>query len=121
VFDNPYTRGLFDPTTGVYYAADAFCAPMPAQPVDWVDEMPEDFWAEGFAVFHHNSLCPWVTMVDAAKFASAVAGLRAVGPTVVTSSHSASISAASMDRAFELLVGLPSARPRSLREVADAR
>ena len=64
VYDNAYTRGVFDPTTRVYFAADAFCAPMPAEPVDRVDEMPEQMWAEGFALFHHNSLCPWITLVD---------------------------------------------------------
>ena len=29
VYDSPYTRGVYDPTTRVYYASDAFCAPMP--------------------------------------------------------------------------------------------
>ena len=67
VYDNAYTRGVFDPTTRVYFAADAFCAPMPAEPVDRVDEMPEQMWAEGFALFHHNSLCPWITLVDAGE------------------------------------------------------
>ena len=77
VYDNAYTRGLFDPTTRVYFAADAFCAPMPAEPVDRVDEMPEQMWAEGFAFFHHNSLCPWITMVDPAKYEAEVAKLAA--------------------------------------------
>ncbi len=47
VYDNAYTRGVFDPTTRVYFAADAFCAPMPAEPVDRADEMPEQMWAGG--------------------------------------------------------------------------
>ena len=34
VYDSPYTRALHDPSTGVYYAADAFCAPMPEGAVD---------------------------------------------------------------------------------------
>jgi flavorubredoxin len=28
IFDSPTTRGLFDPTTGVYWASDAFATPM---------------------------------------------------------------------------------------------
>jgi hypothetical protein len=100
----------------VYYAADAFCSPMPAEPVDWVDEMPAELWSEGFAFFHHNSLCPWITMVDQAKYDAEVAKLAALGAEVITSSHSASIRASSMDRAFELLLGLPSAVTRPLSE-----
>ena len=29
VFDSPTTRGLFDPTTGVYWAVDTFATPLP--------------------------------------------------------------------------------------------
>src|SRR5690606_36393950 len=29
VYDAPTTRGLFDPTTGVYWSADGFASPMP--------------------------------------------------------------------------------------------
>ena len=85
VYDNAYTRGVFDPTTRVYFAADAFCAPMPAEPVDRVDQMPEQMWAEGFALFHHNSLCPWITLVDAARYEAEVAKLAAIGAEVITS------------------------------------
>ena len=109
VFDNAYTRGLFDPTTRVYFAADAFCAPMPPEPVDRVDQMPEQMWAEGFALFHHSSLCPWITMVDAAKYEVEVAKLAAIGAEVITSAHGPTITSGSLDRAFALLAGLPTA------------
>ena len=109
VYDSAYTRGLFDPTTRVYYAADAFCSPMPAEPVDRVDEMPPEMWADGMALFHHNSLCPWVTMVDPSKFEAEVAKLARLGAEVITSAHSPVIPRSSLDRAFELLAGLPSA------------
>ena len=109
VYDNAYTRGVFDPTTRVYFAADAFCAPMPAEPVDRVDQMPEQMWAEGFALFHHNSLCPWITLVDAAKYDAEVAKLAAIGAEVITSAHGPTITSTSLDRAFELLAGLPTA------------
>ena len=93
----------------VYFAADAFCAPMPAEPVDRVDQMPEQMWAEGFALFHHNSLCPWITLVDAAKYEVEVAKLAAIGAEVITSAHGPTITSASLDRAFDLLAGLPTA------------
>jgi flavorubredoxin len=114
VYDNAYTRGVFDPTTRVYFAADAFCAPMPSEPVDRVDEMPDRMWAEGFALFHHRSLCPWVTLVDAAKYGAEVAGLAALGAEVITSAHGPMIPSTSLDRAFELLAGLPTAAPPPL-------
>ena len=38
VFDSPTTRGLYDPTTGVYWASDSFATPMLA-PVRTVDEI----------------------------------------------------------------------------------
>ena len=38
IFDSPTTRGLFDPTTGVYWASDSFATPMLA-PVRDVDEL----------------------------------------------------------------------------------
>lgn len=118
VYDNAYTRGLFDPTTRVYFAADAFCAPMPAEPVDRVDEMPAQMWAEGFALFHHNSLCPWIKMVDTAKYEAEVAKLAAVGAEVITSAHGPTITATSLDRAFDLLAGLPSAVTQPLSDAS---
>ena len=40
IFDAPTTRGLFDPTTGVYWAADGFATPMmtPVRDVAALDE-----------------------------------------------------------------------------------
>jgi flavorubredoxin len=121
VYDNAYTRGLFDPTTRVYYAADAFCAPMPAEPVDRVDEMPPQMWAEGFAFFHHNSLCPWITMVDPVKYEAEVAKLAGIDAEVIASSHSAVIPPSSIDRAFELLASLPSAVTQPLSRAGGER
>lgn len=109
VYDNAYTRGLFDPTTRVLYAADAFCAAMPSEPVDRVDEMPARMWADGMAFFHHNSLCPWVKMVDRRMYEAEVARFAGLGAEVIASSHSPVIPASSINRAFELLAGLPSA------------
>ena len=114
----PTRCGVFDPTTRVYFAADAFCAPMPAEPVDRVDQMPEQMWAEGFALFHHNSLCPWITLVDAAKYEAEVAKLAAIGAEVITSAHGPTITSTSLDRAFELLAGLPAAVTQPLSKAS---
>src|SRR4029079_16535321 len=100
--------------TGVYFAADAFCAPMPAEPVDRADQMPEQMWADGFALFHHNSLCPWITLVDAVRYEAEVARLEALRAEVITRAHRTTSPAPSIARAFPLLAGLPTAVTPSL-------
>lgn len=58
VYDGPATRGLFDPTTGVYWASDAFGTPMSAEPAERFSDMPTPMWAEGMEMFQHHALCP---------------------------------------------------------------
>jgi flavorubredoxin len=111
VYDSPYTRGLFDPTTRVYYASDAFCAPMPPEPVDWVEEIPELMWAESMAKFHHISLCPWISLVDQARFKVEVDKLAAIGIDVIAGAHTPAIRGSAVPRAFEQLAKLPSTVP----------
>jgi len=114
VYDSAYTRGVFDPTTRVYHAADAFCTPMPATPVDHVDEIPAQMWEQGMATFHYASLCPWVAMVDETRFRTQVEQLAALDAQVIVGAHTPVISGSSMARAFELLAALPSTEPAPL-------
>jgi flavorubredoxin len=114
VYDSPYTRGLFDPTTRVYYASDAFCAPMPMDLVDYVDQMPEQTWAEGMARFHHFSLCPWISMVDEGRLKVEVDKLARLGMEVIVGAHTPVIRGSAVARALELLAKLPSAAPQPL-------
>lgn len=109
VYDSPYTRGLLDPTTGVYYASDAFCAPMPEDPVDWVEEIPAALWKEGMARFHHASLCPWVALVDPVLYRREVDRLAALGIETIAGAHTPPLRGASVPRAFEELARLPEA------------
>lgn len=109
VYDSPYTRGLFDPTTGVYYASDAFCAPIPEGPVDWVDEIAEPLWAQGFARFHHASLCPWIALADPALYRREVDRLATLGITTIAGAHTPPLRGASVARGFEELLRLPGA------------
>jgi len=114
VYDSAYTRGVLDPTTRVLHAADAFCAPMPAEPVDHVDQIPADLWERGFPMFHHFSLCPWVAMVDEAKYRAEVVKLAGLGAEVVVGAHTPVISGSAMARAYELLAALPATTPAPL-------
>jgi flavorubredoxin len=114
VYDSPYTRGLFDPKTRVYYSSDAFCAPMPADLVDYVDQMPDQMWTEGMARFHHYSLCPWIALVDEALFKAEVEKLAALDIGVIVGAHTPAIRGASVPRAFAQLAKLPSTTPQPL-------
>lgn len=107
VYDSPYTRGLLDPVTGVYYASDAFCAPMPEGPIDWVDEIAEALWAPGMARFHHASLCPWVALVDRRLYRREVDRLAALEIGTIVGAHTPPLRGASIPRAFAELARLP--------------
>lgn len=111
VYDSPYTRGVFDASTGVYYASDAFCAPNPQEPVDWVHEIAPDAWAEGMARFHHVSLCPWISMVDEGLLRVEVDRLAALDIKVIAGAHSPPIGGDRVRDAFAQMVRLPSWTP----------
>ncbi len=114
VYDSPYTRGLFDPATRVFYSSDAFCAPMPNGPVDRVDEIEAPMWAEGMARFHHSSLCPWIGMVDQTRFRAEVDKLARLGIETIVGAHTPVIPKSHVATAFEQLARLPSAVPAPL-------
>jgi flavorubredoxin len=111
VYDSPTTRGLFDPVTRVYWASDAFATPMGSEPVDSVDELPPPMWAEGLAMFHHHALCPWVSIVDEARYLDQVRSLRGLDAEVIVSAHSPVIRGTAIDRAFDHLAALPTTVP----------
>src|SRR4029079_9997183 len=79
IFDSPTTRGLFDPTTGMFWSSDSFATPMLAPARD-VDEIDLDFWTDGMHMFDQY-VSPWVTMVDDAKFQATVDRVAALQPT----------------------------------------
>ena len=116
VYDSPYTRALHDPSTGVYYAADAFCAPMPEGVVDWSDDITAPLWARGMASFHHHTVCPWIAMVDPARFRAEVDKVARLDPQVIVSAHAPPIGKAAVPRALEQLASLPSTQPVPLEQ-----
>ena len=106
LYDSPTTRGLFDPTTGVYWASDCYATPVPG-PTAFVDELDPNEWAAGFHTFQAwNS--PWVAMLDEYRFAEACAAIERMSPTTIATCHGPTIGASQIDRAFELLRAVPS-------------
>jgi flavorubredoxin len=107
LFDSPTTRGLFDPTTGVYWASDCYATPVLA-PTAFVDELDPDAWQTGFHTFQTwNS--PWVSMVDERRFADACAAIERMAPTTIATCHGPTIGSSQIERASELLREVPTA------------
>lgn len=107
LYDSPTTRGLFDPTTGVYWASDCYACPVPA-PTAFVDELDPDAWADGFANFQTwNS--PWSAIVDRHLYGRACAEIERLGVSTIASCHSPTIGSSQVERAFELLRAVPDA------------
>jgi flavorubredoxin len=107
VYDSPYTRGILDESTGVYYASDAFCTPMPAHPVDRLGDMAPETWRPGMAKFHQVSLSPWLTLVDDARFRREVLALGDLELSAIVAAHAPLIDGACVRQAIEHLANLP--------------
>ena len=105
VFDSPTTRGLFDPTTGVYWASDSFAAPMPT-PVRDAHDLDEADWIAGMAMFDHY-VSPWLALVDDTRFQATVDRVAALAPTVVAGCHTPVITGARVAAAIEAARLLP--------------
>jgi flavorubredoxin len=112
LYDSPTTRGLFDPTTGVYWASDCYATPVPAG-APTVADLDPGFWAEGFAMFQTwNS--PWVSMVDDAAFARSAQRIEALGVTTIAGAHSPTIPSSHVAPAFEMLRAVPRTSPPAM-------
>ena len=79
IFDSPTTRGLYDPTTGVYWGSDGFATPMD-RPVTSVDELDADFWVQGIHTFD-NYISRWLPLVDDARYQATVDRVAELQPT----------------------------------------
>jgi flavorubredoxin len=109
-YDSPTTRGLFDPTTGVYWAVDSFATPLP-DPHAGIADLDADFWREGIALFQLGALSPWLGLVDPAKFAATVERSQSLPITTIASCHSPIIEGDFIPAAFDLLRALPATTP----------
>jgi len=98
IYDSPTTRGLFDPTTGVYWASDSFATPM-LTPVRNVAELDPGFWDEGMATFNQY-VAPWITMTDDRKFQATVERVEALGASFLVGCHTPVIGRSHVDQAI---------------------
>lgn len=106
VFDSPTTRGIFDPTTGLYWAADSFATPLP-DPAMGVADLDPDFWSFGLMLFALGAVSPWISMVDHAKYGQFVDRVQGLDITTIASCHSPVLEGDLIDRAFARIRQLP--------------
>ncbi|MBA3605343.1 MAG: MBL fold metallo-hydrolase [Actinomycetota bacterium] len=105
VFDCPATRGLFDPVTGVYWAADAFgCAV--TEFVDHAGELPPEAWAEGMSELA-LSVSPWLSVADPTRFGRWVDRVSGLDPSIVVGAHGPVLCGSTVDAAVSRLRQLP--------------
>jgi flavorubredoxin len=104
LYDAPTTRGLFDPTTGVYWAADAFGTPVTAI-VDSVADLDPYDWAMG-AMTYASWLSPWHTMLDPVRWAETLDAVRRLRPSAIASAHGPLVPAHLVETAIGHLSGL---------------
>jgi flavorubredoxin len=120
VYDSPTTRGLFDPTTRVYWGSDAFAAPM-VVPARHVGELDQQEWRGGLHTFARY-VSPWLTMVEDAKFQATVDRIEALQPQVLVGCHTPVIDGAYVSRALAATREAPTAAvpPQPDQSVLDA-
>ena len=113
VWDSPTTRGLFDPKTGVYWAVDTFATPLP-DPKMAVADLDPEFWQFGMTMFAFGAVSPWLTMIDHAKYGQFVDQSQGLDITTIAACHSPVIEGALIQKAFDVVRGLPLADPPPL-------
>jgi flavorubredoxin len=113
VYDSPTTRGLFDPSTGVYWAVDTFATPLP-DPKMAISELDAEFWEFGLTMFALGAVSPWLSMVDADKYGRFVDTVQDLDITTIASCHSPVIEGAYIERAFDRIRRLPTLDPPAL-------
>jgi len=112
-YDSPTTRGLFDPTTGVYWAVDSFATPLP-DPAAAVADLDPEFWREALAMFALGAVSPWISLVDHDKYGEYVSRTQSLDIATIASCHSPVIEGPFIEQAFARFRELPSLGPLAL-------
>ena len=113
VYDSPTTRGLFDPTTGVYWSVDCFATPLPHQDTPIAD-LDREFWSFGLMLFAMGAVSPWLSLVDDTKYNTYVDRVQRLDIKTIAGCHTPVIEGPFIDRAFARVRELPSLDPPHL-------
>ena len=85
LFDSPATNAIYDPKSGVLFAADSFGAYVPA-PAEEVGDIPAQDYAQGFYTLN-RTFFPWFELIDPAKFEKFVGAIRVLQPRTIVGCH----------------------------------
>ena len=117
IFDSPTTRGLYDSSTGVYWAVDSFASLLPG-PVTESADVPRELWQESFTFFA-QMVSPWVLMTDPDRFTATVDAIARLDPTTVVGGHMAPLRGRQFREALTMLGDLPTSPMAPLPGQAD--
>jgi flavorubredoxin len=104
-YDSPTTRGLFDTSTGVYWAADSFAVPVTHE-VTGVDELDPNFYREAF-LMTQTMLSPWLRWLDSARYHDHIDRIRSLGIRHAASAHTPALHGVQVEQALDLCMLLP--------------
>jgi flavorubredoxin len=111
-FDSPTTRGLYDASTGVYWAADSFGLGVP-EAIDDISELPAGYLRESFLQMQ-RMISPWHQWLSPEKYHLHLHEIRALGLQVVASAHGPALRGRQIHSGFNLLEELPYLPPAPL-------
>jgi flavorubredoxin len=109
VFDNPTTRGLFDDSTGVFWAVDTCALPV-ARPMEDVTDISDADFDAG-QLLGVQLVAPWHQWLDEQKYCAHVDRVQSLPIEVIASCHAPAISGARIGRCFDLLRRIHAADP----------
>src|SRR4051812_38464423 len=85
IFDGPTTRGLYDPTTKVWWAVDSFACMKPTDAIE-LGDIPAPMYDETFMMFN-SLISPWHQWLDPAKYDAHIDELEKLDVDVAISAH----------------------------------
>ena len=107
LYDSPTTRGLFDTTTGVYWASDCYSTPV-STGTAFVDQLPGGRRDSTRSSTGSARGSPSLMAIGSPASAD---GLNGSNPRRSPPTHGPTITTADTPRAFELLQGVPTTHP----------
>jgi flavorubredoxin len=120
MFDSPATRGFYDSTNRMLWAADCFGALVPGV-VHEAADVPTELWEGSFAVLNSWNT-PWLEWVDVDRFAAHVRTTASLPLDVVASAHGPVLRGDQIALAFARTLDLAAqpAVPQPGSELLDA-
>jgi flavorubredoxin len=117
IYDSPTTRGLYDPTTRVYWAVDSFATPLPDHNLA-VADLDEEFWLGGMTLFTLGAVSPWISMLDPVKYGEYVDHVQRLDIQTIAACHTPVLEGDYIDAAFAWVRELPAADPPPMPDQA---